>query len=214
MITWLSSAHDLWLFLEHLALNMAFIIVVIGAIYGRLYARRDFVFTYFLLNAVVFALSYLMSAVNVPTGLGLGLFAVFGILRYRTEAIGVRDLTYLLVAIGIGLVNGLAGGAVIFPALVVINTIVAVMVGVLEALPISRREYSRTVLYDRLDLLEPEQSAGLLDDLRRRTHLPVEHYEIGNVDLLRDSVEVCVFYSRSRSVRTYPRTIAGKRVSS
>jgi hypothetical protein len=172
-------------------------VVVVGAIYGRVYARRDFVFTYFLMNTVVFALSYLMSSVSVQVGLGLGLFAVFGILRYRTEAIGVRDLTYLLVVIGLGLVNGMANGAVGFLSVIVLNTFVAVMVGVLESLPVSQREYSRIVLYDRLDLLEPSRSAELFDDLRTRTHLPVERYEIGRIDLLRDSVAMHVFYSRS-----------------
>jgi hypothetical protein len=154
-----------------------------------------------LLNLVTFSLVYLLSSVPVQLGFAPGLFAVFGILRYRTEAIQVRNLTYLFVVIALALLNALARAAIGLPELLIVNVVIVGMVCILEAAPFSGREASRLVRYDRLDLLGPETSAELLDDLRKRTHLPVERYEIGDVDLLRDCATITVHY-RHRSKST------------
>ncbi len=127
-------------------------------------------------------------------GFALGLFAVFGIRRYRTEAIQVRNLTYLFVVIGIALVNALANGGITTVELMATNVVIAGTVAVLEAASFSAREHSRLICYDRLDLLSPNATDELIADLRERTHLPIERVEIGNVDLLRDCVDVVVHY--------------------
>jgi hypothetical protein len=147
-----------------------------------------------LINLITFSLAYLLSNVPIELGFALGLFAVFGILRYRTEAIRVRDLTYLFVVIGIALLNALANGSITLAELLIANTVIVGTVGLLEAAPFSGREASRTVRYDRLDLLSPDAATDLLADLRKRTHLPVERFEIGDVDLLRDAADVTIHY--------------------
>lgn len=186
-----------------LLLNLLFTVIVVRGVYYRLYRNRDYIFTYLLINLVTFSLAYLLSSVPIELGFALGLFAVFGILRYRTEAIQVRNLTYLFVVIGIALLNALANGGITLAELLIVNSVIVATVFMLEAVPFSGREASLRVLYDRLELLSPGTSAELLDDLRRRTHLPVERYEIGNVDLLRDCVDVTVYY-RPASRRTRP----------
>lgn len=180
-----------------LSLNMLFTAAVVRGVYYRLYRDRDYTFTYFLINLVTFSIAYLLSHVPVEMGFALGLFAVFGILRYRTEAIQVRNLTYLFVVIGIALVNALANGGITTVVLVLTNIVIAGTVAVLEAAPFSAREQSRLVCYDRLDLLGPATTAALIADLRERTHLPVERVEIGNVDLLRDCVDLMIHYRSS-----------------
>ena len=175
--------------LARLGLNMLFTVVVVRLVYYRLYRSRDYVFTYFLINLVTFSLAYLLSNVPIELGFALGLFAVFGILRYRTEAIRVRNLTYLFVVIGIALLNALANGGITLAELLIANAVDRRHGGILEAAPFSGREESRLVRYDRLDLLSPAAAAELLEDLRKRTHLPVERFEIGDVDLLRDSAD-------------------------
>jgi hypothetical protein len=184
--------------LARLALNMLITAAVVRLVYYRLYRDRDYVFTYFLINLVTFSLAYLLSKVPIELGFALGLFGVFGILRYRTEAIRVRNLTYLFVVIGIALLNALANGGITLAELLVANAVIVGTVGVLEAAPFSSREESRLVNYDRLDLLSPAAAAELLEDLRKRTHLPVERFEIGDVDLLRDSALITIHY-RSQS---------------
>jgi hypothetical protein len=187
--------------LGRLGLNMLFTTVVVRLVYYRLYRNRDYVFTYFLINLVTFSLAYLLSKVPIELGFALGLFAVFGILRYRTEAIKVRNLTYLFVVIGIALLNALANGGITLPELLIANAVIVGTVSILEAAPFSGREESRLVHYDRLDLLSPAAAADLLADLRKRTHLPVERFEIGDVDLLRDSADITIHYRSDAAPR-------------
>jgi hypothetical protein len=187
--------------LARFALNLFFTTIVVRLVYYRLYRGRDYVFTYFLINLVTFSLVYLLNNVPIQMGSALGLFAVFGILRYRTEGIGVRNLTYLFVVIGIALLNALANGGMSLAELLIANAAIVGPVGILEAAPFSSREESRVVRYDRLDLLGPTTAAELLEDLRKRTHLPVERFDIGDVDLLRDSAVITIHYRSLTSSR-------------
>ncbi len=182
---------------ERLALDMVGTTALVLLVYYRLYRDRDYVFTYALINLVTFSLAYLLSNVRLEAGFALGLFAVFGILRYRTEAIKVRHLTYLFVVIGLGLLNALTGGGMTPADLILCNASLVGAVWCLEALPFSGREESSVVHYDRLDLLGPASSAELMADLRTRTRLPVERFEIGDIDLLRDAAKVTIHYRSS-----------------
>ncbi len=177
-----------------LGLDLLGTLIVVGVVYYRLYQHRDYVFTYFLLNLVTFSLAFLLSRVPLELGFALGLFAVFGILRYRTEAIQVRNLTYLFVVIGLALLNALSDERISLVELLGANGVIVGAVCLLEAAAVSGREESRRVVYDRLDLLSPDRVPALLADLRARTHLPVTRCEIGDVDLLRDTVDVAVYY--------------------
>lgn len=189
---WLSDGTSM--LLVRLGLDLVFTTITVRLVYYRLYKSRDYVFTYFLINIVTFTLAHLLSTVPIELGFALGLFAVFGILRYRTEAIKVRDLTYLFVVIGIALLHALANDGISLAELVIANGAIVGTVALLEATPFSGREESRVVHYDRLDLLGPDSRAALLEDLRKRTHLPVERCEIGNVDLLRDAADITIHY--------------------
>jgi hypothetical protein len=177
-----------------LALDLLVTTIVVRAVYYRLYQHRDYVFTYLLLNLVTFSLALFLSSVPIELGFALGLFGVFGILRYRTEAIQVRDLTYLFVVIGIALLNALASASISLIELLMANGAIAGAVCLLEWASFSGREQSQRVLYDRLDLLSPARSRDLLQDLRERTHLPVDRYEIGDVDLLRDTADLTIHW--------------------
>jgi hypothetical protein len=175
-------------------LDLLFTVIAVRVVYSRLYHQRDYIFTYVLLNVVTFFLAFLLSKSPISLGSAFGLFAVFGILRYRTEGIQVRNLTYLFVVIGVALLNALANDQVSLVELVTVNVIIVGSVCLLEASSFSGREESRQVLYDRLDLLGPGTQSQLLEDLRARTRLPVERFVIGDVDLLRDSACITVYY--------------------
>jgi hypothetical protein len=190
----LPDANDMSRLLIRAVLNLVSTVIVVRLVYFRLYHHRDYIFTYFLLNVVTFCLAFLLSRVSIGLGFAIGLFAVFGILRYRTEAIRVRNLTYLFVVIGLGLVNALANEDVSLVELLFVDVLIVAAVVLLEATPFSGREESHRITYDRLDLLQPGSTAELLKDLRTRTRLPVARYEIGNVDLLRDTVDIAVYY--------------------
>jgi len=196
---WQSMYGSIGTLLSRLALDLVFVLLVVRGVYTRLYHHRDYAFTYLLLNLVTFALAFVLSQVRVELGFAMGLFAVFGILRYRTESIEVRNLTYLFVVIGLAVLNALVTPSVSLGELLLVNTVIAATVAVLETAPFSRRQEARHVVYDRLDLLTPARADELIADLRSRTQLPVERYEIGNVDLLRDTAELTVWYTLPRA---------------
>src|SRR5687768_14004095 len=177
-----------------LVLDLAFASIIVLVVHYTLYQDRDYAFTYLLLNVVTFSLVYVLSTVPIELGSALGLFAVFGILRYRAEAIQVRNLTYLFVVIGMALMNALANGGITPSELIIINVVIVGMVWLLEVAPFSGREQSRCIVYDRLDLLAPDRCEELVADIRARTNLPVGRYEIGDVDLLRDTADITVHY--------------------
>lgn len=190
---------DVGVLLSRLLVDVGFAFLVVRGVYSRIYHHRDYTFTYLVINLVTFSLSFVLSQVRVDLGLGMGLFAVFGLLRYRTESIEVRNLTYLFVVIGLAVLNALVTANVSLWELLLVNAVIVGMVTVLESASFSRREESRRVVYDRLDLLAPGRSAELIADLRTRTQLPVERYEIGNVDLFRDTADLAVYYRLPRA---------------
>jgi hypothetical protein len=187
------SVTELANLIVHVGLDLIVTIFVLRVVYYRLYQHRDYIFPFFMLNIVMFAFGFLLSNVRLEVGLGLGLFGIFGIMRYRTEEIEVRDLTYLFVVVGLGLLNALANTQVPIVGLLLINALVVLGAWLLEWLPFSRREQSHQLLYDQLALLGPGNELKLLADLRARTHLPIERYVVGRVDLLRDTVEIVVY---------------------
>jgi hypothetical protein len=189
-----STTPDMVRLLARLGLDLLVMAIIVRGVYYRRYGERDYIFTYVLLNVVTFCLTYVLSKVPIELGFALGLFAVFGILRYRTEAINVRNLTYLFVVIGVALLNALATDRVALPELLIANALIVAAVAGLEAAPSSQREDSHRILYDRLDLIAPGRAAELLRDLRHRTGLPIARHQIGNIDLLRDTADITVYF--------------------
>ena len=187
--------------LVRIALDLLFTIVVVRLVYFRLYRRRDMVFTHYLLNIVTFALCFLLSNVRLEVGLGFGLFAVFQMFRYRTTAVEIRDLTYLFVVMGLGLLNSMATERISLVDLLIMNSLIVGAVVVTET---RGREESRPVVYDRLDLLGPGTEAEVLKDLRARTKLPVARYDLVRLDLLRDTAEITIHYPPAKRRATPP----------
>ena len=146
-----------------------------------------------LFNLITFALCFLLRKVKVDMGFALGLFAVFGILRYRTEQIRTRDLTYLFVVIGIAILNAVVNKKVSVGELMLVNICIVAMAFMLERLPYFRLSEQHLVVYDDLALLRSGCEAEVVADLSQRTGLAVERYRVEDVDLLRDTARVTVY---------------------
>jgi hypothetical protein len=181
-----------------LGVNIGFASLVIMGVYYRLYRNREFVFTYYVFNLITFSMCVLLRKVPMELGFALGLFAVFGILRYRTEEIRMRDLTYMFIMIGLGILNGVANKKVSTAELLLVNGAIVGMCAILE-LPAKARRYGSTpMLYDNLTLLRPDRHDALLADLRARTGLDVVRVGIHRIDFLRDAAEITVFYKEGK----------------
>jgi hypothetical protein len=177
-----------------LGVDLGFATIVVVFVYYRLYRNREFVFTYFIFNIITFALCALLRKVPMELGFALGLFAVFGILRYRTEEIRMRDLTYLFIVIGLGILNAVANKKVSFAELLLVNSVIVAATAIIELSPTGRRHGATPMLYDNLALLRPDKHAELIADLAQRTGLDVVRVQIHKVDLLRDAAEITVFH--------------------
>ncbi len=183
--------------LFRLLVDLCFVTGVVHLIYARRYRNPDYVFTYYVFNIITFCLCFVLGKVPSQLGLGLALFGVFGILRYRTAQIGIRDLTYLFIMIGLGMLNGVVTGSFGLVELLALNGIIVTTVALLERSPASEPEGSTAMVYDQLELLRPGNQERLLADLGTRTGLMVTRIVVDRFDLLKDAAEITIFYRRS-----------------
>lgn len=182
--------------LVRLAIDLAVVAGLVHGVYVRTYGRRDHAFTCYLFNVVTLCLCLVLRQGPAELGVALTLFGVFGILRYRTEQIRSRDLTYLFIVLGLAILNGIADRSLSVAELLLANILIVAIAAGLEYRRPGAREYSTPVLYDRLELLTPDRATALLDDLANRTGLPVIRVDVERIDLLRDAAEVVVHCRR------------------
>jgi hypothetical protein len=191
---WEIFNNDFWELLFKFLLNLAVVYILIRRIYYPIHRKKDFLFTYFLFNVLIFFLCGLLSSVKLSTGFAFGLFAIFSILRYRTEQISIKDMTYLLAVIALAVMNALFGKKVSLVELLFTNTVILAAAYVLEHLWLTRHEAMRQIIYERIELIKPEKREELYADLHQRLGVKVSRVEMGRIDLLRDTVQMRVYY--------------------
>lgn len=175
--------------------------ILIRVIYYRIYKKSALFLTFFAFNLTIFLVTYMLHQVQMSMGAAFGLFAVFSMLRYRTEGISIKDMTYLFVVISIGLISAISevgtlqGG---WMGAALLNALIVSAVYVLESDWFVRREFSKTIYYDRTDLLRPEHASDLLDDLRTRTGLLVYRVEVRDIDFRKDSAQLTIYYHENK----------------
>ncbi len=179
--------------LVRFAFNAAVVFAIIRFFYYPKSRRRDYFFTFTLISISIFLMIFLLGSVKIKVGFALGLFAIFGIIRYRTESMPVREMTYLFVIIAISVINALAV-EVSYLELACTNLLFILSVWFCESNRSVKHTACKLVMYDRIDLIKPEHEAQLIDDLRQRTGLNVLRIEVGHVDFLRDAAMIKVFY--------------------
>ena len=168
--------------------------ILIHFAYFRRAHRRDYYLTFLLFSTTMFLMIFLMENVKLQIGFTLGLFAIFGMIRYRTETVPVREMTYLFVIIGLSVINGLAM-TVSYAEIFLTNALLIGLCFLLEWL-IGRKQLSeKLILYEKIDLIVPEKRQEMIADLEQRTGIrPIVKVEIGHIDLLRDATFVKIFY--------------------
>lgn len=192
-------------------LNLAVCWILVQFFYYRKSRRRDYYFTFMIFSSAMLMLLYIMGNVEVGVGLTLGLFAIFGVIRYRTETVPIREMTYLFVIIALAAVNGLApvyklvGATSANPhyvlswgtvgIMVLSNVLVIALVWVLGSGKMLNHTSAKLVLYDRIELIVPERREELVADLEKRIGLKVEGVEVGHVDFLKDAAFIKVYYT-------------------
>lgn len=166
---------------------------IVHFLYYRKTHRRDYFFTLVLLSVSIFFLIYLLGSVKVKIGFALGLFAIFGVLRYRTETIPVREMSYMFGVISLSVINALAD-SLSFVELLIPNLAIALLIWMFETFVLRKNLASKLILYDRIELITPERREDLLEDLAKRTGLKITKLNIGSVDFLKDSAIIKIEY--------------------
>lgn len=174
--------------------NFIIVVWLVRYIYYPITRRKDYLFTYLLFSVIVFFLCQLLSSVKLGLGFALGLFAIFGIIRYRTDPIPIKEMTYLFIVIGIAAINGLANKKISFAELMFTNIVVVGITYGLEKIWLLKSESRKTIEYEKIDLIKPENHALLMEDLKERTGLNIHRFEIGRLDFLKDTARIRVYY--------------------
>jgi hypothetical protein len=180
-------------FLISLGINLATVIILIGFLYYRNYHKNDLVFTFVVFNVVIFLLTFAFNHVKISMGAAFGMFAIFSMLRYRTEGISAKDMTYLFIVIATGLINAIQ---LDYSVLAFFNISIIVITFVLDGNILLKRKYSKIVLYEKIELIKPEFNEQLIEDLKLRTGLLITDVTINKIDFLRDVAVLEVFYAK------------------
>ncbi len=177
------------------SLNFIVMMILVRWLYYSTTRRKDYLFTYILISSVVFLLCYLLESVKLQIGFALGLFAIFGIIRYRTNAIPIREMTYLFLIIGVSVINSLADEETSVAEILFSNAAIVFATFGLEKLWLLKHESSKIVNYEKIDLIRPENYSELITDLSKRTGLKnIKRVEIGKIDFLRDTCLLTIYY--------------------
>ena len=175
-------------------LNMVAIVIIIRYLYYTSTRRKDYLFTYILISITVFLLCFLLENVKLQLGFALGLFAIFGIIRYRTTTIPIREMTYLFVVIALSVINALANRQISYAELLFSNFIIVFACYGFEKLWLLKHRSRKTIVYEKIENVRAENYQALKQDLEERTGLSIEKIEIGNIDFLRDTARIRIYY--------------------
>lgn len=179
-------------FIVRLIIDLISLFVVVRLIYYTRYKNKAFFLPFAVFNIIIFLITYLLNKVDLSLGAAFGLFAVFGIMRYRSEDISIKNLTYLFVVIALGLLSAIAKGG--WEEIMFYNFIIISIIFVLESGFLSKSENTKLIIYDNTALLNPEKKSELLADLQQRTGYKIKKVEIERIDFLRDSALLRVYF--------------------
>jgi len=174
--------------------NLSVVLIIARGIYYPLTKNKDYLFTYLLISLTVFVLCVLLDDVKLQLGFALGLFAIFGIIRYRTDPIPIKEMTYLFLVIGLSVVNALANKKISHTELLFANAVIIFVTYGMERLWLLRHESRKNIVYEKIELIVPDKKDELLDDLRKRTGIDIIRFEIKRIDFLRDVANICIYY--------------------
>lgn len=180
--------------LIRLLLNLVAITLLVRVIYYPLHRQKDYLFTFFLFNLLIFMMCLLLSTARIKLGFAFGLFAVFSIMRYRTVVIPIKEMGYFFTCVALGIFNALVSNEGNYALLLVANVLILLLVFVLDRYITLNHEQSKEILYERIDLIRPADRAALIADLVARTGLQVHRAEVVSIDFLKDTATISVFY--------------------
>lgn len=176
------------------SMNLLVILAIVIGLYAKNSRRKDFYFSFIAVSILIFLLCFLLANVKMEMGFALGLFAVFSIIRYRTDSIPIKEMTYLFVVIVVSVINALANKKISYAELVLTNLLIVGLLYVLEKILHLRQEIMYTVLYEKIENVQAGKEEELLTDLKQRTGKNIKRFQIERIDFLRDVAYINIFF--------------------
>lgn len=180
-----------------LAIRFAFNLVatvVVVLLYARVSRKKEFYFSYLAISVAVFLLVFLLENVKIELGFALGLFAIFGIIRYRTDSIPPKEMTYLFVIIAVSVINGISKDYFNYLELTLVNILLVGTLAALEKILMLRQEDSLRVIYENIENLHKGREKELIADLEKRTGIKIKRYQVNRIDFLRDVARITIYF--------------------
>ncbi|WP_217447562.1 DUF4956 domain-containing protein [Maribellus comscasis] len=174
--------------------NLLVTFIVVFLIYAKNSRRKDFYFSYFAISTTIFTLCFLLESVKLELGFALGLFAIFGIIRYRTDTIPIKEMTYLFVIIGISVINALSNKKVSYLELFFTNVAIIATMWILEKILLLKQEVALNITYEKIENIHLLNKESLLKDIENRTGIKVKRIEIQEINFLRDIAKIRIFH--------------------
>lgn len=191
-------------FLLSFVFNFLAALVIVRFIYYPTTHNKYYVFSFLGFNTIIFFVLSFMASIEIGVGVGFGLFAIFSILRYRTDPIPVREMTYLFIITALPVMNSVGLDGKYWPHLVLANLAIMAILLVLEHEWGFHYESSKHIVYEKVELIRPDRQAEMMADLEERTGLKIKRVSIGKVDFLRDTAEVRIFYTDADQANWQP----------
>jgi hypothetical protein len=196
----LVNVHDFNVLAAKLMVDLVFTLIIVRGVFYPVYKERDYVFTAIVINIAIFFICYLMESIKLKIGFAFGLFAVFAILRYRTEQIPIREMTYMFAVIIIAVLNALSDDKISYAELFFANITITVIIVLLEKDVLHDDDTVKVITYEKIDLIKPENYPLLISDLRERTGLFVKRAEIDSINFLNDTARLRVLFERPKQL--------------
>ncbi len=189
------STSDFLELVVRFSINMIVILLLVRWLYFSGSKRKDYLFTYILISCIVFLLCFLLESVKLQIGFALGLFAIFGIIRYRTHSMPIKEMTYLFLIIGVSVINALANKKTSISEILFTNTVIVLITYGLEKVWLLKSVAAKRITYEKIDLIKPENYDLLIADLTARTGLTnIQKVEIGEINFLRDTCKLVIYF--------------------
>ena len=188
-------------------INLVAILIVVRGLYYPKCKRGEFFFTYILIAISTFLLIYVLGDVKLKAGIALGLFAIFSIIRYRTEQVAIREMTYLFIIIALSAINGLTVSELSLGEVIIINLLFILSIWICESKVLISHYSYKVIKYDNVNLITPDKREELIADLEKRTGLKIEKVEVGSIDFLKDAAIVKMYYKSTASNNSVDTTL-------
>lgn len=184
---------DLWKLLIRFFINFFFLTVIIRYVYYKKTPRKSYLFTFYMISIISFLICFALKKFEMEVGMGLGLFAIFGIIRYRTNPMRIREMTYLFLVIGLSVINALSN-KLSYAEVFFINGIVWFIIYVMENWWLQSNEADKTIIYEKIENIKPDNYKLLISDLENRTGLKINRAVVGKIDFLKDTAEIKIYF--------------------